>query len=117
MFGTTVFFLDREAKPCQIQVRGVWGCARAAGVGHRLLQQGVLFTLGEQQENHLAALHLSFSTLPTPPFVSHAHLQIDTSEYMLKLALMHCKYDAVLAMIRNNQLCGQAIIAYLQVGC
>ena len=35
---------------------------------------------------------------------------------MFKLALMHRKYDAVLAMIRNNQLCGQAIIAYLQVG-
>ena len=35
---------------------------------------------------------------------------------MFKLALMHRKYDTVLAMIRNNQLCGQAIIAYLQVG-
>jgi hypothetical protein len=35
---------------------------------------------------------------------------------MFKLALMHRKYDAVLAMIRANQLCGQAIIAYLQVG-
>lgn len=33
---------------------------------------------------------------------------------MFKLALMHRKYDAVLSMIRNNQLCGQAIIAYLQ---
>ncbi|KAL4423494.1 hypothetical protein ABPG77_003627 [Micractinium sp. CCAP 211/92] len=58
VFGTTVFCLDREAKPRQIQ--------------------------------------------------------IDTSEYMFKLALMHRKYDAVLSMIRNNQLCGQAIIAYLQ---
>ncbi|KAL4859696.1 Coatomer subunit alpha-3 [Chlorella vulgaris] len=56
--GTTVFCLDREAKPRQIQ--------------------------------------------------------IDPSEYMFKLALSHRKYDAVLAMIRNNQLCGQAIIAYLQ---
>jgi hypothetical protein len=35
---------------------------------------------------------------------------------MFKLALMHRKYDTVLAMIRHNQLCGQAIIAYLQVG-
>ena len=42
--------------------------------------------------------------------------QIDTSEYTFKLALAERKYDAVLAMIRNNQLCGQAIIAYLQVG-
>jgi hypothetical protein len=41
--------------------------------------------------------------------------QIDTSEYQFKLALAERKYDTVLAMIRNNQLCGQAIIAYLQV--
>ena len=52
------------------------------------------------------------SCLPDVP----PSLQIDTSEYMFKLALMQRKYDAVLAMIRNNQLCGQAIIAYLQVG-
>ena len=42
-------------------------------------------------------------------------LQIDTSEYQFKLALAERKYDTVLSMIRNNQLCGQAIIAYLQV--
>ena len=41
-------------------------------------------------------------------------LQIDTSEYQFKLALAERKYDTVLSMIRNNQLCGQAIIAYLQ---
>ena len=43
-------------------------------------------------------------------------LSIDPSEYQFKLALAARKYDAVLAMIRNSQLCGQAIIAYLQVG-
>ena len=46
----------------------------------------------------------------------HTHTQIDTSEYTFKLALAQRRYDAVLAMIRNQQLCGQAIIAYLQVG-
>lgn len=35
---------------------------------------------------------------------------------MFKLALAQRRYDAVLQMIRNGQLCGQAIIAYLQVG-
>jgi coatomer subunit alpha len=41
-------------------------------------------------------------------------LQIDTSEYTFKLALSERRYDAVLGMIRAGQLCGQAIIAYLQ---
>ena len=41
-------------------------------------------------------------------------LQIDTSEYTFKLALSEKRYDAVLNMIRAGQLCGQAIIAYLQ---
>ena len=41
-------------------------------------------------------------------------LQVDTTEYIFKLALMHRKFDQVLSMIRGNQLCGQAIIAYLQ---
>lgn len=64
---------------------------------------------------HQPILPLLFSSLtcPTHPLPP---AQIDTSEYMFKLALMHRKYDAVLGMIRNNQLCGQAIIAYLQVG-
>lgn len=39
---------------------------------------------------------------------------MDVSEYRFKLALLERKYDLVIAMIRNNQLCGQAIIAYLQ---
>ncbi len=41
-------------------------------------------------------------------------IQVDTTEYMFKLALLQRKYDVVLAMIRNNQLCGQAIISYLE---
>ncbi|KAH9314227.1 hypothetical protein KI387_022854, partial [Taxus chinensis] len=41
-------------------------------------------------------------------------IQMDTSECVFKLALMRKKYDEVMSMIRNSQLCGQAIIAYLQ---
>lgn len=40
--------------------------------------------------------------------------QVDTTEYMFKLALLHRKFDTVLAMIRGSALCGQSIIAYLQ---
>ncbi|KAH7280342.1 hypothetical protein KP509_37G062500 [Ceratopteris richardii] len=41
-------------------------------------------------------------------------LQIDSSEYTFKLALIKRKFDEVIQMIKNSQLCGQAIIAYLQ---
>lgn len=41
-------------------------------------------------------------------------IQIDTTEYMFKLALIQRKYDEVKIMIRDSQLCGQSIIAYLQ---
>ena len=41
-------------------------------------------------------------------------VQVDTTEYMFKLALLQRKFDQVLAMIRNSALCGQSIIAYLQ---
>ncbi|XP_057816262.2 coatomer subunit alpha-1 [Cryptomeria japonica] len=41
-------------------------------------------------------------------------IQIDATEYMFKLALIKKKYDHVMSMIRNSQLCGQAMIAYLQ---
>ena len=34
---------------------------------------------------------------------------------MFKLALLQHKFDQVLAMIRNSALCGQSIIAYLQL--
>ncbi|KAL6957095.1 hypothetical protein U1Q18_046014 [Sarracenia purpurea var. burkii] len=39
---------------------------------------------------------------------------IDATEYIFKLSLMKKKYDNVMSMIRNSQLCGQAMIAYLQ---
>ena len=41
-------------------------------------------------------------------------IQIDTSEYMFKLALIQRKYAQVLTMIKSGSLCGQSIIAYLQ---
>ena len=40
--------------------------------------------------------------------------QVDTTEYVFKLALLERKFDQVLAMIRGSALCGQSIIAYLQ---
>lgn len=39
---------------------------------------------------------------------------IDATEYIFKLSLLKKKYDHVMSMIRNSQLCGQAMIAYLQ---
>ncbi|XP_068638932.1 coatomer subunit alpha-1-like [Aristolochia californica] len=39
---------------------------------------------------------------------------IDATEYVFKLALMKKRHDRVMNMIRNSQLCGQAMIAYLQ---
>ncbi|CAN1836473.1 Coatomer subunit alpha-1 [Linum perenne] len=39
---------------------------------------------------------------------------IDATEYMFKLSLLKKRYDHVMSMIRNSQLCGQAMIAYLQ---
>ncbi|KAF5734723.1 coatomer subunit alpha-1 [Tripterygium wilfordii] len=39
---------------------------------------------------------------------------IDATEYMFKLSLLRKRYDHVMSMIRNSQLCGQAMIAYLQ---
>lgn len=41
-------------------------------------------------------------------------LNIDTTEYKFKLALIHRKYEEVLQMVRNAKLVGQSIIAYLQ---
>lgn len=41
-------------------------------------------------------------------------LNIDATEYKFKLALVNRKYDEVLQMVRNSQLVGQSIIAYLQ---
>ncbi|KAF5187527.1 Coatomer subunit alpha [Thalictrum thalictroides] len=39
---------------------------------------------------------------------------IDATEYVFKLSLLKKKYDQVMSIIRNSQLCGQAMIAYLQ---
>ncbi|XP_027194065.1 coatomer subunit alpha [Dermatophagoides pteronyssinus] len=41
-------------------------------------------------------------------------LNIDTTEFKFKLALINRKYDEVLHMVRNAELVGQSIIAYLQ---
>lgn len=41
-------------------------------------------------------------------------LNIDSTEYRFKLALVNRKYDEVLQMVRNADLVGQSIIAYLQ---
>lgn len=41
-------------------------------------------------------------------------LNIDSTEYRFKLALINRKYDEVLHMVRNARLVGQSIIAYLQ---
>lgn len=40
--------------------------------------------------------------------------QIDNSDYVFKLALVQGKYEQVMSMIKKKELCGQAIIAYLQ---
>ncbi|KAK6916617.1 WD40 repeat [Dillenia turbinata] len=39
---------------------------------------------------------------------------IDATEYIFKLSLLRKRFDHVMSMIRNSQLCGQAMIAYLQ---
>ncbi|KAL8156354.1 hypothetical protein AgCh_001450 [Apium graveolens] len=39
---------------------------------------------------------------------------VDAAEYIFKLSLSRKKYEDVMRMIRNSQLCGQAVIAYLQ---
>ncbi|KAK8522144.1 hypothetical protein V6N13_115119 [Hibiscus sabdariffa] len=39
---------------------------------------------------------------------------IDATEYIFKLSLLWKRYDHVMSMIRNSQLCGEAMIAYLQ---
>ncbi|KAK4793454.1 hypothetical protein SAY86_023889 [Trapa natans] len=39
---------------------------------------------------------------------------IDATEYMFKLSLLKKRYEHVMSMIRNSQLCGQSMIAYLQ---
>lgn len=42
------------------------------------------------------------------------NVQIDTTEYVFKLALLQHKFEQVLKMIKGSALCGQSIISYLQ---
>ncbi|XP_031268986.1 coatomer subunit alpha-2-like [Pistacia vera] len=44
---------------------------------------------------------------------NHA-IVIDATEYIFKLSLLKKRYDLVMGMIRNSNLCGQAMIAYLK---
>ncbi|XP_073059477.1 coatomer subunit alpha-1-like [Primulina eburnea] len=39
---------------------------------------------------------------------------IDSTEYIFKLSLLGKRYDQVMSMIKKSELCGQAMIAYLQ---
>ncbi|KAM1008111.1 hypothetical protein PS2_004569 [Malus domestica] len=39
---------------------------------------------------------------------------VDATEYVFKLSLLKKRYDQVMSMIRSSELCGQAMIAYLQ---
>ena len=41
-------------------------------------------------------------------------ITIDSTEYIFKLALLQKQFNQVIDMIRTSQLCGQAIISYLQ---
>lgn len=41
-------------------------------------------------------------------------ISVNATEYIFKLALIKKKYDHVMNMIKSSQLCGQAVIAYLQ---
>lgn len=41
-------------------------------------------------------------------------LQVDSTEFTFKLALLCQQYDKVMHMIQHSDLCGQAIISYLQ---
>lgn len=66
---------------------------------------------------HTSAVEPHFPTARHPDQLrkpSSSKLQVDTTEYMFKLALLQRKFDTVLAMIRGAGLTGQSIIAYLQ---
>ncbi|KAL9229178.1 hypothetical protein vseg_004674 [Gypsophila vaccaria] len=41
-------------------------------------------------------------------------ITIDSTEYVFKLSLLRKRYDQVMGMIKRSELCGQAMIAYLQ---
>ena len=50
----------------------------------------------------------------TPKLSKLFGAQIDTTEYVFKLALLQHKFEQVLKMIKGSALCGQSIISYLQ---
>ncbi|XP_051149991.1 coatomer subunit alpha-1-like [Andrographis paniculata] len=39
---------------------------------------------------------------------------VNSTEYIFKLSLLRKRYDQVMGMIKNSELCGQAMISYLQ---
>lgn len=41
-------------------------------------------------------------------------ISIDSTEYFFKLSLLRKRFDQVMGMIKRSELCGQAMIAYLQ---
>ncbi|KAJ8446344.1 hypothetical protein Cgig2_005875 [Carnegiea gigantea] len=41
-------------------------------------------------------------------------ISIDATEYVFKLSLLRKRFDQVMSMIKRSELCGQAMIAYLQ---
>ncbi|KAH9626542.1 hypothetical protein KSS87_005522 [Heliosperma pusillum] len=41
-------------------------------------------------------------------------ITVDATEYFFKLSLLRKRYDQVMGMIKRSELCGQAMIAYLQ---
>ncbi|KAG9449882.1 hypothetical protein H6P81_009847 [Aristolochia fimbriata] len=41
-------------------------------------------------------------------------ISIDSTEYVFKLSLLKKRYDHIMSMMRGSQLCGQAMITYLQ---
>merc|ERR1719160_1027319 len=68
-------------------------------------------------------------TLPTPVYLTRVEgnvvhcldrecraraLRVDDGDYRFKLALLRRDFNEVVALIKANRLCGQAIIAYLQ---
>lgn len=137
VFGNIIFCLDRDGRNRQIQVIIIivgFVClsymslhislhiflrcppARLLGHAHRCFVSQTHYYVAF----FYILLRYPFSTwsLAAPPCLVPLPKplvpQVDTTEYMFKLALLQRKYDTVLAMIRNNQLCGQAIISYLE---
>lgn len=63
---------------------------------------------------HLIYIRDHLTSVHVPSTIYPSHVQVESTEYMFKLALLQRKYDAVISMIKGSALCGQAIIHYLQ---